>query len=666
MTVRTQHSQSLIDIAVQQYGSEWASYLPSILERNNLSLAQELEPGTTLDLEEPDGNDLSLQYLKARGIKIASGQYILVNEIPFNLEANTVSDDQIDLTWDYNGSASFILERSTLPGSGFSTLANIDSQERSYFDNEVNTGTTYYYRITTNGVDFSDIASATTLFALVFETNIYPSLSSGAIFNPSMIYEGLDTPKWVFQNGYIWEGNQIIDEDGSLTGLDGVTQTVKIIVQNHVLIKSINFSDIGLTGTFNASLLTGISQDFDVRDNELTTVVLPSSMEIDGRFALSGNSLSGTVNLSAVEFVGTNCTLWLHNNAFTEVVPPAIFNGSIQDFNLSSNSLSGLLDLSVYTFSSSSIQIQNNAFTSVNFGSGTHIDSFKAQNNDLSSIDFSQCSFTGSSITIQLNNNVLSSIIMPASMTGNVTSFYVQQQALKGGAIGVLDLEGVRWGANTSINLNNSGISEVIFDDSSSFDLRVFQGGQNVFSSIDLSMFTWTENCTYVMHDNPTLNTMKHPAGTANFYQIRFDDTGLSSLDFSNWGIASREALSDRRLLFNNCPNLETVYLPNPVGNALYQLNGQGSPIKTISFSVLGDGAFDRDNCLISFSSVSWSVAEVNKYLVEIDAIINPGFTNRVLLLNGSNAAPDASSGGYNGTAAVASLVSKGFTVTTS
>lgn len=59
------------------------------------------------------------------------------------------------------------------------------------------------------------------------------------------------------------------------------------------------------------------------------------------------------------------------------------------------------------------------------------------------------------------------------------------------------------------------------------------------------------------------------------------------------------------------------------------------------------------------------TAAEVNRMLVEINAIATSGFTGRSIIMNGTNAAPDSSSGGYDGLTAKTALQSKGFTVTT-
>ena len=58
--------------------------------------------------------------------------------------------------------------------------------------------------------------------------------------------------------------------------------------------------------------------------------------------------------------------------------------------------------------------------------------------------------------------------------------------------------------------------------------------------------------------------------------------------------------------------------------------------------------------------------AQVNKILVDLDTNSSSSFTGRSINLSGTNAAPDATSGGLDGLSARASLITKGFTVSTS
>ena len=77
-------------------------------------------------------------------------------------------------------------------------------------------------------------------------------------------------------------------------------------------------------------------------------------------------------------------------------------------------------------------------------------------------------------------------------------------------------------------------------------------------------------------------------------------------------------------------------------------------------------GAFNRNNCRVDVKDCGMTAAEVNENLVKMDTVATLGFTGGVIDIGGSNAAPDNSSGGFDGVAAAASLVTKGKTVNTS
>jgi hypothetical protein len=58
------------------------------------------------------------------------------------------------------------------------------------------------------------------------------------------------------------------------------------------------------------------------------------------------------------------------------------------------------------------------------------------------------------------------------------------------------------------------------------------------------------------------------------------------------------------------------------------------------------------------------TAAQVNKILVDLDSILTSSPPSRIINIGGTNADPDTTSGGFNGTAARNSLIAKGITVT--
>ncbi|MCD8081865.1 MAG: hypothetical protein LUF04_16160 [Bacteroides sp.] len=70
MQVTALNNQSLLDIAVQEFGTLEAVY--DLAERNDLAITSDLEPGQALDYH-PDGVDSKIvAYLAANGVRPAT------------------------------------------------------------------------------------------------------------------------------------------------------------------------------------------------------------------------------------------------------------------------------------------------------------------------------------------------------------------------------------------------------------------------------------------------------------------------------------------------------------------------------------------------------------------------------------------------------------------
>ncbi len=68
---------------------------------------------------------------------------------PNNLDATSPSSGQARVTWSdrSNNETSFKIERSTSSSSGFSQIATVGANVRTYTDSDVTKGRTYYYRV---------------------------------------------------------------------------------------------------------------------------------------------------------------------------------------------------------------------------------------------------------------------------------------------------------------------------------------------------------------------------------------------------------------------------------------------------------------------------------------------------------------------------------------
>ena len=89
--------------------------------------------------------------------------------------------------------------------------------------------------------------------------------------------------------------------------------------------------------------------------------------------------------------------------------------------------------------------------------------------------------------------------------------------------------------------------------------------------------------------------------------------------------------------------------------NFLFQ-NGSITSVQNLE---LWSGLTSTNNATYRFDNNDMNAALVNELLVAFDTISVSGFTNRDIFIGGNNAAPDATSGGFDGLAAIASLTSK-------
>jgi hypothetical protein len=152
---------------------------------------------------------------------------------------------------------------------------------------------------------------------------------------------------------------------------------------------------------------------------------------------------------------------------------------------------------------------------------------------------------------------------------------------------------------------------------------------------------------------NENLETITFPDSLVDgvFYNISLSNNNLSSINIYN-------VPSYIVRVYDN-ENLSSLIIPI---SDCYQLAASKCNLHTLDFTNL---VINKNQAYVDIGNNGLLAAEVNKMLYDIDTLATSGYTSRFVSFIGTNAAPDSSSGGYNGTAAKASLQSKGFTVYT-
>ena len=162
--------QSLVDIAITNYGNNWINGLLHLIEYNDVNLADELVPSTELEVNGVDENDLGLRYLKARGIEIACGGgkkgIVTVNDL--TLLALTSTSIKLSWTDKSEYETAMILVRST--SEDFSTdytEIELPPDAEMYLDEDLTTGLTYYYKLIVAGDLLRTVPSDSVNFELL-------------------------------------------------------------------------------------------------------------------------------------------------------------------------------------------------------------------------------------------------------------------------------------------------------------------------------------------------------------------------------------------------------------------------------------------------------------------------------------------------------------------
>ena len=281
---------------------------------------------------------------------------------------------------------------------------------------------------------------------------------------------------------------------------------------------------------------------------------------------------------------------------------------NITEIDLQNDFICDELDLSILT-SVAKVLISGNPFTSLVMPTGNLITQFNASSN------------VGLT-TMDLSNNTFQTILIFNSCT-----------------------------SLTSVNFGSDANTGKLTD--------IRMNGCDLTGTLDFSRFTNFQT-RFWCYSNPNLTAITfgvntNTAGFSFFYVSDNDLTG--TLDLSNVNIGNGS--------FRAQGNSNLTSILNPSNNNLFtQYKADGCNLGYIDFTTL-PLMTDINGGDIELENNSMSATDVNHILVDLDSISSGGFTGRTIILNGSNAAPDGISGGYDGLTAKANLITKGFTVTT-
>ena len=160
----------------------------------------------------------------------------------------------------------------------------------------------------------------------------------------------------------------------------------------------------------------------------------------------------------------------------------------------------------------------------------------------------------------------------------------------------------------------------------------------------------------------PNVTAIILPATSQDIY-IDVSYTGISTIDHNSMTLYQIQRL-------DHCNNLTSIDYTGVINNGVSRINIYSNPnLGYVDLTGPTAPFPERNDFDLDAKDNGWSAAIVNHMLVDMNSVSTNAYTGRGIDLGGvndPNAAPDATSGGYDGLAAVADLVNnKGFVVVT-
>lgn len=296
--------------------------------------------------------------------------------------------------------------------------------------------------------------------------------------------------------------------------------------------------------------------------------------------------------------------------------------GLLTDIRIQSNLLSGTLDLSKATISGLFNCNSNPNLTGITFAS--------SGNSMLNFFHFASCNLTG---TLDLSN-------VPIG-TGSGCYIYGWSNP---------NLTGITFASS-----GNGTVQQILLYSC------------NLTGTLDLSNLSLANSCTFYCYSNPNLTGITFASsGNGNIIYFQNYSCNLTgTLDLSNVPIGGTNGIFN---IYSN-PNLTGVTFASS-GNG--QIKNCGLYSCSLGYINLAAPNFNIsvNSGYRNLKDNNMTASEVNQILETIYTLVSSepsggSYIGRYVNISGSNAAPDSSSGGYDGLTAKTNLQSKGFTVTT-
>lgn len=391
--------------------------------------------------------------------------------------------------------------------------------------------------------------------------------------------------------------------------------------------------------------------NINVSNNNLEQVILPNNNAAVALTLSNNVELTGTLDLSVMPNIRS--TLNLSGCRLNSIVfpPDSDITAVVLDSNrFTSLDFRNLVRCTSFQcrFISTLTQLQfpvsTAAVRNINFDNAANI---------AGAFDLSGFSDLAGVLNIEENAGI-TSVVLPSQNIGPFTNFQLRlANAVWNGDFTTVQIDGamtVRLNSVTEFTFNATnkncrlglGVFGYVLNETTIFDMTGMP---------DLGVGVSFENSRFRNYIFPQ-NT---PSSITNF-TARNNPAFQGTLDLSNLVNLSRSITASNNI------GMTGLIMPTN-SNTFTVINIANSRCGYIDFTVTPN-ALDVNNASWNLSNNAMNAEEVNHILVDLDNISDGNFTGRLIVISGNNAAPDSTSGGFDGLAAVTSLRAKGFTVT--
>lgn len=454
----------------------------------------------------------------------------------------------------------------------------------------------------------ADVGIPSSLSSCVFEF----SSNNGAAdtFDPGVVNSASNNIYWRFPDDTVRTGatQSVL---GSLAGFDGTTKEVRMHPVSFSLVSQVNISNDKVVGYVDFTKFTAATV-LNANTNPNLTSFNVTNLTSLQQLYLYGCGITGAADVS-------DCT-------------------SLSILHIYSNT--GMTNLSIPVTTWTQFWTYNTALVNITFPSGTVFNKVNLQVGDTATLTtLSFANVSGTAVVINAEDTSITSI--------DTTTFNFSTTP----------------GDNCQFDVGGCTSLTTINHTGNTGNLQNYIADQIAATSLTIPFdFSVTGNVTIFIANASNLTTITYTGtGLIRTYRVYSNDlTGTH--DISMFNFAANSSL----WAYDN-PNMTSInHGSSKTGTfSSYQVFTTG-----VGYYSLGGNTFTANVDCDMFSN-AWTAAEINEWLVNMDnggggeALLPASATTGNINLAGSNAAPDGSSGGFDGTTAKANIIADGYTVST-